>query len=243
MMQLSLSSAAAPDASFAELLEVCARRGLAGVELETGHAHGVDATRGWAERATEARTAAAEAGVRIAGLRLSSADLDADPGDLAGLALCLGAPLLIPAAAVELAPRGITTGLVRVTLRSGPEAIDALARLDHGVRPAARLALALDVDPAVGDGAIAAVDLIERVGGRLRHIRLSGSGPESVMHDGRGVGPLLARLALSGFDGTLALAPSSSRYSVIWSAWLGRRGGWGCGSKTAERDLVALSTA
>jgi sugar phosphate isomerase/epimerase len=240
-MRLSLSSAAAPDASFHELLEVCARRGLTGLELEVGHGHGLDVSPGWADRATVARDAAAATGIRIAGLRLSPADLEADPGDLAALSLSLGAPLLVPAAAVESAPRGITSGLVRVILPSGPAAIEAFDRLDRGVRPAARLALALDVDPTIGDGATFAAEVLDRSGGRLRHIRLNGSGPEAVMHEGRGIGALLARLALSGFDGTLALAPSSSRYSVIWSAWLGRRGGWGCGSKTADRELVALS--
>ncbi|MFW6331581.1 MAG: hypothetical protein ACOC3J_07650 [Gemmatimonadota bacterium] len=27
---------------------------------------------------------------------------------------------------------------------------------------------------------------------------------------------------------------------VIWDAWLGRRGGWGCGSKVEDRTLVSL---
>ena len=40
----------------------------------------------------------------------------------------------------------------------------------------------------------------------------------------------------------LILAPSSTRYRVAWETWLGRRGGWGCGS-SGERSLTALQRA
>ena len=42
------------------------------------------------------------------------------------------------------------------------------------------------------------------------------------MHEGRGVGELMARLALSGFGGMVILAPSSPRFHVAWATWLGR---------------------
>src|SRR5690606_7561036 len=74
-------------------------------------------------------------------------------------------------------------------------------------------------------------------------IRLIGGGPEAAMLEGHGIGNLMGRLALAGFDGAVVLAPSADRYRVAWSTWLGRRGGWGCGSKAEDRDLVRLATA
>jgi hypothetical protein len=60
--------------------------------------------------------------------------------------------------------------------------------------------------------------------------------------EGQGIGALMARLTLAGYQGTLALAPSTSRYLYAWGAWLGRgTGGWGCGSKTADDSLVRLN--
>lgn len=40
-MRLALSSAAAPDLALEELLDACVRRGLAALEPEAGHAHGI----------------------------------------------------------------------------------------------------------------------------------------------------------------------------------------------------------
>jgi hypothetical protein len=70
--------------------------------------------------------------------------------------------------------------------------------------------------------------------GLLSYIRLEGGGPESAMQEGRGIGDLMRRLALAGYSGPLILTPSSPRYRVAWSTWLGRRGGWGCGSSTVH---------
>lgn len=241
-MRLGLSSAAAPDATFQELLSVCQARGLGCLELGAGHAHGVEPGSARPDQAGAERAEAERAGIHLAGVRLAAADLEADPGDLAAFALSLGAPLLVPAGELGRAPRGLTTGLVRVVLPPGRAALAALDALDDDVRPASRLPLAWDADPAAGDVSVVAGEILARAGRRLRHLRLYGGGPEAAAQEGQGVGALLARLALSGFDGSLALAPSSARYRVVWSAWLGRRGGWGCGSKAEDRNLVTLET-
>lgn len=39
--------------------------------------------------------------------------------------------------------------------------------------------------------------------------------PEGSAQEGLGVGSLMARLAVAGFGGTVALAPSSERYRVV----------------------------
>lgn len=75
---------------------------------------------------------------------------------------------------------------------------------------------------------------------RLRYIRFRGGGPEAAQQSGLGVGALMARLALARFAGPLVLAPSTPKYRYIWHAWLGRAGGWGCGSKQADASLVSL---
>lgn len=73
-----------------------------------------------------------------------------------------------------------------------------------------------------------------------RHITLRGGGPEAVYHEGRGIGALMARLALSGYNGVLALAPSSDAAVPVWRAWLNKGKNWGCGSKQQDAALVQL---
>jgi hypothetical protein len=250
-MRLALSSAAAPDASFDELLDACVRRGFSALELECGHGHLLDSVRAAAGDAAAARARAAGAGVHLAGLRLATDEGEAvqagpdqrDQVDLLALVRSLGVPLLVPAARMAGAPRALDTGRVMVVLPAGGAALPALDDLDSGGRSAARLPLAWDVDPTAADTSAVAGDLIARAGSRLRHVRLYGGGPESSGQEGRGIGSLMARLALSGFTGTLALAPSSASYRVAWSAWLGQRGGWGCGSTSQDRQLVTLGTS
>ena len=52
---------------------------------------------------------------------------------------------------------------------------------------------------------------------------------------------MMRELALAGYGGSLALAPSDQRYRVVWNAWLGRRGGWGCGSKAGAHASLPVS--
>jgi sugar phosphate isomerase/epimerase len=238
-MRLGLSSAAAPDAFFDELLAACLRSGMTGLELEAGHAHGIDVLLASPELAAAARARAASAGVTIAAFRPE----DARSARLPALALALGAPVLVPcdgaAAIAAKMPAGVE---VLAVLPANGDPLAALDDLDTASPGGGALSLAWDADPAAGYLASSAAALLERAGRRLRHVRLSGGGPESSMQEGRGVGALMARLALAGFDGTVALAPSSDRYRVVWAAWLGRRSGWGCGSQAEERALVTLGT-
>jgi len=239
-MRLGLSSAAAPDATLDELLAACGRRGLTGLELRDGDAHG-----GGAEESTLAGLLilerAARAGIAITGLRAgteSSIDRRA-----ARRAESLGAPLIVevgddPRAGVRLVLRLAADGPeVVVGLRGdvATETIEAVV--------SAGLELAWDADPAAASVGRTAERVLAVAGDRLRHVRVLGGGPETAMHEGRGIGELMGRLALARYSGSVILAPSSPRYRVAWETWLGRRGGSGCGSKSSAPSLVALSGA
>src|SRR5690606_11406661 len=97
-MRLTLSTAAAQDLTIPELLEACRLRGLAGLELVAGHAHGIGPGTDLREIA-EARAAAAEAGVVIAAYRAASRNQAMGEG-AARLSVALSAPVVVPASEV-----------------------------------------------------------------------------------------------------------------------------------------------
>jgi hypothetical protein len=119
---------------------------------------------------------------------------------------------------------------------------------DAGAQDTQRLARQLGA-VVIGDGAVldaaatnvadAAVALFTREPG-LQHITLRGGGPEAAQFEGRGIGALMAQLALRNYQGVLALAPSSNAVLPVWRTWLQRGRNWGCGSKAADPSLVQL---
>lgn len=234
-MRLGLSSAAAPAATLEELVAACAARGLVSLELRAGDGHGIAARDDDRVLVAQALTRAATAGVTITGY---STDGAGDTGQLARLSQALGAPILVSCECdveerIERA-RAIMDGAGRaLVLASGG------ASTWHAAVAAAGLDFAWEVDAACGDVS-ADADLMLRQEPALRYIRLVGGGPESTMQEGRGIGTLMGRLALAGYDGPLVLAPSSTRYRVAWETWLGRRGGWGCGGRSSAAELVHL---
>ena len=237
-MIVGLSSAAAPDASLDELLEACARRGLPAVELRPGDAHGVHSAEGTAAGLVASR-AAALAGVTISGYRVFDADEEAS---LVSFGRALGAPFIVSlpramSARLDAAERLAVAGAdVLIAIGSEDTEYEARLAVSRGLR------LAWDADPGRESLGDRAASLLDVAGPALRSILMLGGGPETVLHEGRGVGELMARLALAGYDGTFMLAPSSPRFRVAWEKWLGRRGGWGCGSKASDPSLVQLDT-
>lgn len=243
-MRLTLSSAAAPELALPELLEACARRGFDGVELVTGHAHGVGP--GLESRELgRLRREVAGSGVRLAGLYLAP-EHAGDAPELARLSIAFGAPLMAP---VGVGERDM---LARVAVIMAAEKGELLLRHDTGGAAAAAevaasigcgcLGTAWQIDPHRDDAAeVAAV--LGRAAGRARYVRLLGGGPETAGQTGLGVGALMARLALARFGGPLVLAPSEAAYHYAWRAWLGRAGGWGCGSKVGEASIHSLKSA
>ena len=47
---------------------------------------------------------------------------------------------------------------------------------------------------------------------------------------------------LARYGGPLVLAPGAPNALAAWRLWLGRGGGWGCGSKQSGPPLVTLTT-
>lgn len=237
-MQLGLSSAAAPDADIDDLIDACVRCGLGTLELRGGDAHGLHAGTGGAKfQAVYARAASAH--VAIAGYWMNGLESDLD---IAQLGRHLRAPI-ISALDEPLAERIDRTRRIRV--------LGAHALL--GVRGASSawlqtvaqtgLDFAWEVDPACCDPGADVRDVLDGAGAQLRYIRFVGGGPEAAMQQGRGVGVLIGSLALAGYGGPLVLTPSSARYRVAWATWLGRRGGWGCGSATDAVKVLSVDSA
>lgn len=232
-MRLGLSSAAAPDADLGELIAACGARGLGALELRAGDGHGLEAigNDAIAERL-------ANAGVAIVAFRTESSD---NAFQLARLSAELDVAIVTAddcgiEERIERTRRIIEQGGRALVCGRGP------ASGWHPAVTASGLDFAWEID---AHGADLAADADRVLGGTtaaLRYIRFIGGGPESTLHEGRGIGTLMGRLALAGYDGPLILAPSSPRYRVAWATWLGRRGGWGCGSKVADTTLVTLPT-
>lgn len=232
-MRLGLSSAAAVDADVDSLLAACARRGLAVLELRDEDAHGVSD----AASAAAAAVLAADFGVAIGSFRVAGAMTTAKVADVCAK---LEAPALIAHGSLEeriATARGLGDSGVGALVEVSGAAESWLAAI-----AGADTDVAWQIDEAVSDMAGDLQQAMRAIPDRLRYVRLLGGGPEAAMADGRGIGALMGQLALGRFGGPLVVAPSSPRYRVAWENWLGRRGGWGCGSK-AERDVVQLSPA
>lgn len=234
-MRLGICSGAAPDASLEDLVESAARRGLTALELREGDGHRIDVTNPLIAAAAVERAAAR--GVVITGYR---AIRSSDPRALARLGELLEAPILIDGPADGSIRRSCALSIrdegadAAVVIRGREAVSDAAEACDRGVD------LAWDVEPGPVSLGRTVATLLDRAQSRLRHIRLHGGGPEADLNEGKGIGEMTGRLALAGYDGTVILTPTSPRYRIAWQAWLGRRGGWGCGSKSAEPDLVRL---
>jgi hypothetical protein len=243
-MILTLSSAAAPALDLVGLVDACARRGLAGVELVAGGEHGVRP--GLADAKLEQiRRVAEGAGVRIVGYRAASAEEARSP-EAARLSAILEAPVVAPRGALshatlrDLAERyAAAGGTLCLAHSTDPQEADSLCTAVEAAG-ARVLGLCWEVRPT-GDHLTAAGSVLDVAGPRLRSIRLYGGGPEAVSQTGQGIGALMGRLTLAAYRGPVVLTPSTSRYHHAWQNWIGRRGGWGCGSKTADATLVHIN--
>lgn len=247
-MKLALSTAAAPDLALDDLLDACARRGLAALELVAGDGHGVGPELDHREVLEVAAEAAARK-VAIAAYR-SRGLWEAAAPETVRLAFGLNAPVIVtldPAeddlpAILNAAHRYAVVGAtLLIEHGSTAEEAEELVRLSERLPPGT-LGLAWDADPATGELDRAAPEILAAANSRLRHIRLRGGGPETAQFEGQGIGSLIGRLTLARYDGFVAITPSTPRFRFAWNAWLGRgRGGWGCGSKVADDSLVTLN--
>ncbi|HSH46202.1 MAG TPA: hypothetical protein VK966_10115, partial [Longimicrobiales bacterium] len=215
-------------------LAACVRRGIDALELREGDGHGI-APGDLMEAGSRILEPATAAGVDVVAYRILSPS-----GTL---------PRARQGAAVRLLVDGTSPLAHRLEqaaeLEFAGAAVAVVVRdeLEAGVVSDSSFDIAWDVAPGTRPAGETAQMMLQRFGPWLRHVHISGGGPESAMQEGRGIGELMGRLALHRYSAAVALAPSSPHFRVAWDNWLGRRGGWGCGSKTAEPSLVALHGA
>lgn len=224
-VKLSLSAAAAPGIELDALDASCRARGLDGIELLVASE-------------AEARTLVARvraAGARVVALRAERLD-DSTAASLAHLSAELGAPVSAP---LDEVTAGSLAELAKVFADAGGTLLVGFGTdLDHvvavtaaleGAGAPASVGLAWDLRPGTEDlSSSGAVLLAARR--HLRLVRLYGGGPEQHQQDGRGVGPLLVDLAISGYAGPIVLTPSDPAELPRWRGWLASRKSAGCGS-------------
>ena len=70
--------------------------------------------------------------------------------------------------------------------------------------------------------------VLEATGPTLAHVRLRGAGPETEAGGGDGTSALFKALALRGYSGTVALAPSAQGTGGAWRRWCFEERGLGC---------------
>lgn len=218
-MRLGISSEAAHGAPVDELVAACERRGLAALELVLGASIGPDDV-------LEAAKIAADVSVHISGI---VADACPDTRALAALSRLANAPIIVRGDGDLHARIACTSGIVleggsALVFVSGPPACWL------NVVTSAEVEFAWHVDETCLEPAAAAEGILRAR--PIPFVRLAGGGPETSTQNERGIGDLMRVLALAGYDGPVIMTPTSQRYRVVWSAWLGRRGGWGCGSRS-----------
>ena len=226
----------------AELADACRRRGLQGIE------HTRSSEEGDGGDIATFRTALVAEGIELAGILHSGLDRS-QMAAAAAESAATGAPIIVPAANFdwtllpEMAEVFARAG-TRLLLahRSHPELVTELIRVLGEFEAAPVIGLAWEFRPSTDNPQMLAQ--VMKIGGdQIRYVRMYGGGPEAHAQSGMGIGSVMGRLTLARFDGPLVLVPSEPLFHYVWSAWLGRAGGWGCGSKQADESLVTLATA
>jgi hypothetical protein len=230
-MQLGISSAADPTASADELIEACLRRGLFALELRCGDAAARPDGLAAALRRGE------EAGVRLTGILT-------DGSSAGSIARSLPERPAVPLLLAVDGPHSAALAAAEAMRAAGTAALPLLRGGAGGwLDDVGDAPFAWQIDDAVHDAAADAALILQREA-KLACVRLLGGGPETALQHGRGIGPLMRRLAMAGYSGPLIVTPSDHRYRIAWSVWLGRRGGWGCGSAGASHnESVPLAAA
>lgn len=235
-MRTALSSAAVPRASLDELVAALARHGLAALELRSGDEHGVSPS-----TPTEALDNAARqllaAGVEVTGFLDESTE---PPQGITQLVRALDTVWLL-SSELPLSKRLELAGWARAN--DTPVAVVVGGANADSEAQAVRNA-GFDIVWQAHPVEVSLAEMSEKVmqasGDSLLGVQLCGGGPEGTLHEGRGIGTVMARLAIAGFSGSLTLTPSDRKYHVLWDTWSGRRGGWGCGSKASAAPVEQL---
>jgi hypothetical protein len=248
-MRLGISTDAAPGFTLGELARSCGHRGLRALELVEGHAHGIG-LHTTAGDARSVRRLLADAGVTRVAFRPAAPDGALAPA-VAELAGHLGADVVVPADLALAEPQSFLEasrwcargGGRLVVLHETDAAQVERSRALVSRAPVGTALLGWHADPATACIASHAAAMLYAAGPLLEQVRLRGSGPESPASEGKGIGALMARLALAGYQGSIMLAPTSAETLPVWRIWLGRSSGWGCGSKASGGALFQLESS
>lgn len=244
-MKLLLSSDAWPGASLEALRAAARQRSLAGLELTlgAGHHHGADASPLAIGHEEGLDGAAADPPI-AAWLLLPGGAPPAERTTWLQAARRLRASVLLRSPAPEHRAAPEHPAVVRTALVHGSD-LEAVRRAvrwaeEHDAQTAWEVRTA-DFDPDRW------ASVLDATGAHLAHVRLLGAGPEAEAGAARadpsdGTGWLLGRLALRGYGGTVALAPSSPEHLAAWERWLRRGRGWGCGT-AAEKAAARAARA
>lgn len=230
-MQLTLSSAAVPDASIDTLRSAARRRDLKALELVlgVGHGHGIWTPSKADGRATTDAVPPQAGEPPVQWLLTSGAPSITDVLYWGRQAALLDAGLLLQGAVLE-SPMGLPLALVHGTDLQEAQRAAAWARM-HDANTCWTVELGKRRPEQF-------TDVVEATAPTLAHVRLLGAGPEaqSVGSDGLGTGAVLKELALQGYSGTVALAPSANGSMSNWREWLFEKRGWGCNTAAKKKD-------
>ena len=223
-MKLILSTDALPDQSIDELVRACRRRALDGLEvvLESDQAHGLhEPTLSQGSCASLRR--ARRAGIAVewfhAGRRQQGFAGWGRPAQRLGAGLLLAETSEQPSGGRVAQLHGSDDSVVRTAVNWAEH---------HDLRTAWQVEIR-EVDAGVIDR------VLDRTAERLAHIRLLGGGPEAEELEGGAMGYLFRSLAMGGYQGTIAIAPSGRDRLDEWKKWLLDQRGWGCNTAAEKR--------
>lgn len=226
-MKLCLSSDALPDGTPEQLIQACNRRALHGLELTLGadHRHGLDETI-CPIKQHEGQPCFPEGEPPVEWLHLPEVSSATTPMIWAGGAHQLDAGLLLHNPIDP--PLATPVALVHPTDEKAARDAATWARQHDAYT-------AWSIRPAVhtpGD----IQRILDLTGPTLAHVRLLGGGPAAEASDDAGTGALMSKLALAGYRGTVALAPSADADLARWRRWLLDERGWGCNTAAIKKD-------
>lgn len=223
-MQLSLSSEALPTLPLAELRRGARRRDLSGVELVVGG----DGEAPQGDRVGSFLLEELGDGEGAPPIQWLLLREEASLTELlywSRQAHLIGAGLVLQSAPVEF-PLCVPLARFHSTDLEAAHRASAWARL-HG----AKTCWEIDLGSVDEDDIEPVLDVTSPM---LAHVRVLGAGPEA-QSASVGTGALFKELALRGYSGTIALAPSARGREAAWREWLFEERGWGCNTAARKR--------
>lgn len=230
-MQLALSSAALPNVSTETLRTAAQRRELKALELVlgAGHGHGIGTPSKPGGMVTADAASPPTGDPPVEWLLASERPSITDVLYWGRQAALLDAGLLLQGPVLE-SPLGLPLALVHGTDPEAAQRAAAWARM-HDAKTCWTVELGRRDEEQFAD-------VIDATAPTLAHVRLLGAGPEtqSAAPGTAGTGAVLKELALNGYSGTVALAPSANGSMSEWREWLLEERGWGCNTAAKKKD-------